>query len=125
VLDRIDLVEQTVRQFQTAGLPRLRVAGTKEDLHRMLAEDARGIIVTTIFRFEGAGFLNDRSNIVVLIDEAHRTQEGTLGQDLREAIPNAQFFGLTGTPIADVNRNTFKLFGDPDDPGWVLNRYSI
>jgi type I restriction enzyme, R subunit len=125
VLDRIDLVEQTVRQFQTAGLPRLRVAGTKEQLRRMLAEDQRGIIVTTIFRFEGAGFLNDRDNIIVLVDEAHRTQEGRLGQDLRIAVPKAQFFGLTGTPISDAERNTFKLFGDPGDAGWVLNRYSI
>ena len=125
VLDRIDLVEQTVRQFQTAGLPRLRVAGTKEDLRRLLAEDARGIIVTTIFRFEGAGFLNDRQNIIVMVDEAHRTQEGRLGHDLRTALPNAQFFGLTGTPISDAERNTYKLFGDPSDPGWVLNRYAI
>ena len=42
----------------------------------MLAEDQRGIIVTTIFRFEDAGFLNARENIIVLVDEAHRTQEG-------------------------------------------------
>ena len=83
----------------------------------MLAEDQRGIVVTTIFRFEGAGFLNDRSNIVVLVDEAHRTQEGSLGADMREAIPNAQFFGLTGTPIADAERNTFKLFGDSERSG--------
>lgn len=125
VLDRVDLVEQTVRQFQTAGLPRLRVAGTKEQLRQMLADDARGIIVTTIFRFEGAGFLNDRSNIVVLVDEAHRTQEGRLGDDLRAAVPSAQFFGLTGTPISIGDKNTFKLFGNKSDPGWVLNRYSI
>lgn len=125
VLDRLDLVEQTVRQFQTAGLPRLRVAGTKEQLRQLLNDDARGIIVTTVFRFEGAGFLNDRSNIVVLVDEAHRTQEGRLGDDMRTAIPNAQFFGLTGTPVSDAERNTFKLFGEPSDPGWVLNRYTI
>lgn len=125
VLDRVDLVEQTVRQFHTAGLPRMRVAGSKDDLRRMLAEDARGIIVTTIFKFEAAGFLNDRENIVVLIDEAHRTQEGRLGDDLRRALPGARFFGLTGTPIAGAERNTFKLFGDPADPGWVLNHYSI
>jgi type I restriction enzyme R subunit len=125
VLDRIDLVEQTARQFRTAGLPTLQVAGTKEQLRSMLAEDQRGIIVTTIFRFEGAGFLNDRRNIVVMVDEAHRTQEGRLGEDMREAIPNAQFFGLTGTPIADAERNTFKLFGEQDDPGYVLNQYSM
>ena len=125
VLDRIDLVEQTVRQFMTAGLPTLRVAPTKGELRRMLGEDERGIIVTTIFRFEGAGFLNDRSNIVVMVDEAHRTQEGRLGTDMRSALPNAQFFGLTGTPIADLDHNTFKLFGEDDDPGRVLNHYSM
>ena len=125
VLDRIELVEQTVRQFTTVGLPTLRVAATKEDLRRMLAQDERGIIVTTIFRFEGAGFLNNRSNIIVMVDEAHRTQEGRLGTDMRTALPQAQFFGLTGTPIADLNRNTFKLFGEEDDPGWVLNQYSM
>jgi len=125
VLDRLDLVEQTLRQFRTAGLPRMRQAETKEELRRLLAEDQRGIIVTTIFRFEGAGLLNRRSNIVVLVDEAHRTQEGRLGDEMRAALPNAQFFGLTGTPIADQDRNTFRLFGDPDDPGWVLNQYSI
>ena len=99
VLDRIDLVEQTVRQFTTVGLPTLQVAGTKDELRRMLAEDTRGIVVTTIFRFAEAGFLNDRDNIIVMVDEAHRTQEGTLGEDMRTALPNAQFFGLTGTPI--------------------------
>jgi len=125
VLDRVDLVEQTVRQFQTAGLPRLRVAGTRNALRQMLAEDQRGIIVTTIFRFERAGFLNGRENIIVLVDEAHRTQEGQLGDEMRHALPNAQFFGLTGTPISDAERNTFRLFGDPGDPSWVLNRYSI
>lgn len=125
VLDRLDLVEQTMRQFRTAGLPRIRQAETKEELRRLLADDQRGIIITTVFRFEGAGRLNQRRNIVVLVDEAHRTQEGTLGEDMRQALPRAQFFGLTGTPIADRDRNTFKLFGDPDDPGYVLNRYPV
>lgn len=125
VLDRIDLVAQTLRQFTTAGLPRMREATSKEDLRRLLADDQRGIIVTTIFRFEGATVLNDRSNIVVLVDEAHRTQEGRLGNDMRTALPNAQFFGFTGTPISDADRNTFKLFGDPEDPGYILNQYSI
>lgn len=125
VLDRIDLIEQTYAQFRTAGLPRMRVAGTKDDLRTLLAEDQRGIILTTIFRFEGAGELNTRDNVVVLVDEAHRTQEGRLGADMRTALPNAQFFGLTGTPISDRDRSTFKLFGDQSDPGWVINQYSM
>ena len=43
--------------------------------------------------------LNDRGNIIVMVDEAHRTQEGDLGRKMREALPNAFLFGLTGTPI--------------------------
>lgn len=115
VLDRLDLIEQVERQFKTAGLPRVTTAETKQDLRRILREDQRGIVLTTIFRFEDAGLLNNRDNIVVLVDEAHRTTEGSLGDDMRKALPRARFFGLTGTPISDKERNTFKLFGDPGE----------
>lgn len=125
VLDRLDLIEQVERQFKTAGLPRLTIAGSRDELRQVLRDDRRGIVLTTIFRFEDAGLLNDRDNIIVMVDEAHRTQEGRLGHDLRAALPNARFFGLTGTPISDKDRNTFKLFGDPTDPGYILNTYSI
>ncbi len=125
VLDRLDLIEQIERQFKTAGLPRVQTAETKDELRRVLSEDQRGIVLTTIFRFKDAGELNRRDNIIVFVDEAHRTQEGTLGDDMREALPGARFFGLTGTPIADEERNTFKLFGNADDPGYVLNTYSM
>jgi type I restriction enzyme R subunit len=125
VLDRLDLIEQIERQFRTAGLPRVTTATSKEDLRQILKEDRRGIVLTTIFRFEGAGELNTRDNIIVFVDEAHRTQEGSLADDMRTALPNARFFGLTGTPISDKERNTFKLFGDPNDPGYVLNTYSM
>lgn len=125
VLDRLDLIEQVERQFKTAGLPRLKTAGSREELRQILRDDQRGIVLTTIFRFEDAGLLNERDNIIVMVDEAHRTQEGRLGDDLREALPNARFFGLTGTPISDKERNTFKLFGDPTDPGYILNTYSM
>lgn len=125
VLDRLDLIEQVQSEFTSVGLPALRVAETKEQLARLLREDARGIIVTTIFRFAGAGLLNERENIVVMVDEAHRTQEGRLGLDMREALPNAKFIGLTGTPISTADRNTWATFGDPDDPDGVLNHYSV
>ncbi len=125
VLDRLDLIEQVASEFASVGLPGLRVAETKDDLRRLLREDARGIVVTTIFRFAEAGFLNDRSNIVVMVDEAHRTQEGRLGAEMREALPNAKFLGLTGTPISTDDRNTWATFGDVSDPGGVLNHYSV
>ena len=126
VLDRLELIEQTRSEFLSVGIPAMKVAETKEQLRQLLgADDARGVIVTTIFRFEGAGLLNDRSNIVVMVDEAHRTQEGRLGQDMRDALPNAKFIGLTGTPISTEDRNTWATFGDPDDPGGVLNHYSV
>ena len=78
----------------------------------MLAQDVRKIIITTIHKFgEAPGVLNDRKNIIVMVDEAHRTQEGDLGRKMREALPNAFLFGLTGTPINRADRNTFWAFG--------------
>lgn len=131
VSDRIDLVEQTARQFRTAGTPRTSLADTKAELRAMLLQDKRGIVLTTIYRFEredrqvtSAPVLNTRSNIIVLVDEAHRTTEGTFGDDMRAALPNARFFGLTGSPVADRERNTYKLFGDPNDPDFVLHEYT-
>ncbi len=125
VLDRLDLIEQVASEFSSVGLPGLTVAETKDELARLLREDTRGILVTTIFRFADAGLLNERSNIVVLVDEAHRTQEGRLGADMRAALPNAKLIGLTGTPISTDDHNTWETFGDPADPGGVLNHYSV
>ena len=125
VLDRLNLIDQTRDEFTSVGIPQLKIAETKEDLRRMLSENARGVIVTTIFRFADAGLLNERDNIVVMVDEAHRTQEGRLGVDMREAMPNARFIGLTGTPITTHDRNTWTMFGDLTDPNGVLNHYSV
>ena len=125
VLDRLELIEQLSSEFESVGIPTLKVAETGGQLRKMLKDDRRGVIVTTIFRFKDAGLLNDRSNIVVMVDEAHRTQEGRLGLDMREALPNAKFIGLTGTPISTTDHNTWAAFGDPDDPEGILNHYSV
>jgi type I restriction enzyme R subunit len=125
VLDRLELIQQTQAEFVSVGIPSLKTATTKEGLRQMLRDDVRGVIITTIYRFADAGLLNDRSNIVVMVDEAHRTQEGRLGLDMRAALPNAKFIGLTGTPIATDDRNTWAMFGDPDDPDGALNHYSV
>lgn len=123
VADRVQLVSQMYRQFMRANMPALENPATAADLRQLLAQDRRGIVFTTVHKFKGAGELNTRENIIVLVDEAHRTQEGQLGQHLRKAFPNARFFGFTGTPIADEDRNTYELFGDPDDPNHAMNTY--
>ena len=125
VLDRLELIQQTEAEFQSVGIQSLKTAESKEDLRRLLRDDARGVIITTIYRFAEAGLLNERENIVVMVDEAHRTQEGRLGLDMRAALPNAKFIGLTGTPISTDDRNTWAMFGDPGDPEGALNHYSV
>ena len=60
-----------------------------------------------------------------MVDEAHRTQEGDLGRKMREALPNAFLFGLTGTPINRADRNTFYAFGAEEDPAGYMSRYAF
>jgi type I restriction enzyme R subunit len=126
VVDRIDLDTQITSAFTGADIPNLEKADTREKLQQLLAQDARKIIITTIFKFgEATGSLNDRSNIIALVDEAHRTQEGDLGRKMREALPNAFLFGLTGTPINRADRNTFYAFGADEDEKGYMSRYSF
>ena len=60
-----------------------------------------------------------------MVDEAHRTQEGDLGRKMREALPNAFLFGLTGTPINRADRNTFYAFGAEIDENGYMSRYGL
>jgi type I restriction enzyme R subunit len=126
VVDRIDLDTQITSTFNAADIPNMTGAATRQELQTLLSQDTRKIIITTIYKFgEADGKLNERSNIIVMVDEAHRTQEGDLGRKMREALPNAFLFGLTGTPINKRDRNTFWAFGaDEDDTGY-MSRYSF
>jgi type I restriction enzyme R subunit len=93
VVDRIDLDTQITGTFTGADIPNLEKAETREKLQQLLAQDVRKIIITTIFKFgEADGVLNQRHNIIALVDEAHRTQEGDLGRKMRDALPNAFLF---------------------------------
>jgi type I restriction enzyme R subunit len=126
VVDRIDLDTQISSTFYAADTPNLVKADSRAELQRLLAQDVRKIIITTIFKFgEAGGVLNDRSNIIAMVDEAHRTQEGDLGRKMREALPNAFLFGLTGTPINRADRNTFYAFGADEDEHGYLSRYGF
>jgi type I restriction enzyme, R subunit len=126
VVDRIDLDAQIAGTFLAADVPNLVKASSRAELQELLAQDSRKVIITTIFKFgEAGGVLNDRSNIVALVDEAHRTQEGDLGRAMRTALPKAFLFGMTGTPINRVDHNTFYAFGAEEDAHGYLSRYSF
>ncbi|HYO66206.1 MAG TPA: HsdR family type I site-specific deoxyribonuclease, partial [Archangium sp.] len=126
VVDRIDLDAQISSTFHASDVPNLVKAETRAELQKLLQQDTRKIIITTIFKFgEAEGVLNPRDNIVALVDEAHRTQEGDLGVKMRAALPNAFLFGLTGTPINRRDRNTFYAFGAEEDARGYMSRYGF
>jgi type I restriction enzyme R subunit len=124
--DRKDLDTQITSTFNASNVPNLETAGSREELVKFFENDTRKILITTIFKFgEVDRVLNERSNIIVLVDEAHRTQEGDLGAKMRQALPNAFFFGLTGTPINRVDKNTFATFGADADESGYMSLYSF
>lgn len=126
VNDRIDLAGQIFGTFSMADVPNLVPADTNAELIRLLKADTRKVIITKIFEFSQIEeAINYRDNIIVMVDEAHRTQEGDLGARMRMALPNAFFFGLTGTPINKLDKNTFATFGAKEDRTGYMSRYSF
>jgi len=126
VVDRIDLDAQIGGTFTATNVPNTIGTDSRAELEQLLKDDTRKVILTTIHKFgEAEGVLNERNNIIVFVDEAHRTQEGDLGQKMRIALPNAFLFGLTGTPINKRDRNTFLAFGAEQDENGYLHRYSF
>lgn len=126
VNDRIDLAGQIFGTFSMADVPNLVPADTNAELIRLLKADTRKVIITKIFEFaQIEEAINYRDNIIVMVDEAHRTQEGDLGARMRMALPNAFFFGLTGTPINKLDKNTFATFGAKEDRTGYMSRYSF
>jgi len=137
--DRNDLDDQLFTTFANCKqlLRQTPVqAENKEHLNELLKVSGGGIIFTTIQKFspsEGNTYetLSERSNIVVVADEAHRSQYGFKGREvetedgseirygnakyLRDALPNASFIGFTGTPIEKEDRSTRAVFGDEID----------
>ncbi|WP_406178015.1 type I restriction endonuclease subunit R [Streptomyces canus] len=128
--DRTQLVRQTSGVFTSAmGSAYFHQPETSQELRSLLADNVRGVISTTVHKFADAGKkLSTRKNIIVLVDEAHRTQSAksqSLAGQMRAALPNAKFFGMTGSPVRNLATDTFALFGEETDPGRVLHRYSV
>ncbi|MCD6219679.1 HsdR family type I site-specific deoxyribonuclease, partial [Candidatus Calescamantes bacterium] len=127
VIDRREIESQICENFRSYGYPNFVRAESKRHLKELLENDYRGLIITTIHKFEGMPkCINERNNIIVLVDEAHRSQEGDLGNYMRGALPNAFYFGFTGTPIdrTKIGRGTFVAFGYPPDEPY-LDKYTI
>lgn len=126
VVDRIDLDTQITATFNTAEVPNMVTTDSIKELHDLLEKDTRKIIITMIHKFKDAyPDMNKRENIIVMVDEAHRTQEGDLGRKMRNALPNAFLFGLTGTPINKADKNTFWAFGAEEDKSGYMSRYTF
>jgi len=125
-VDRNDLDQQLFDNFELAGdlVGKIERADSTDDLRKLLDRQSGGVIFSTIekFRLKGNGdnkelvhpILTERENIIVIADEAHRTQYGLLdgyAHHLRKAIPNASFIGFTGTPVDSKDSDTQAVFG--------------
>jgi len=115
ITDRNNLDEQLYGVF--ADVPVAKKTVSIKDLQKTIKTSAGGIIFATIQKFgkkkaEEYPFLTDRENIIVIADEAHRSQYKELAMNLRKAIPNASFMGFTATPIELIDRSTTLVFGD-------------
>ena len=126
LVDRTDLDTQISGTFNAADVANVEVTENIRDLQTMLEQDTRKIIISMIHKFRDAKpNMNTRENIIVLVDEAHRTQEGDLGRQMRASLPNAFLFGLTGTPVNKADKNTFWAFGSEEDLGGYMSRYTF
>src|SRR5437867_2773459 len=133
VVDRNELegqltgwVERLLGELSSRDI-KIEYAWRKDRLRELLASDFRGLIISTIHKFDGVPKnINTRDNFYVLIDEAHRSTGGDLGNYLMAALPNATLIGFTGTPIDKTayGKGTFKVFGKDDEEGY-LDKYSI
>jgi type I restriction enzyme, R subunit len=124
LVDREQLGDQMDRELQSSGTANVHVASSKRDLEEKLTGDYRGVILTTVHLFEGMPqhVTKHRANVIVMADEAHRSQERELGTYMRAAIEGAALFGFTGTPIENDDHNTPKAWGYVRNDG-KLERY--
>ncbi len=126
-VDRSDLDQQLYENFVLAKdlVGDVQHAETTDELRELLSTDGGGVIFTTIEKFrlkdleEGKELahpvLSERFNLIVMADEAHRTQygfkDGGFAQNIRIALPNASFIGFTGTPVDGKGADTELVFG--------------
>lgn len=123
--DRVDLHSQISGTFVACDLPNPTAIESIRDLHALIRSGKDGhTALSTIFKFQGSKeAIANSENWIVMVDEAHRTQEKDLGAYLRATLPNARFFGFTGTPVKKDDKNTYENFGVPGEG--YLDKYGI
>ncbi len=125
VTDRRDLDKQIKDTFKNCNLKKEVVQATSgQNLIDLIKEKDLSVVTTLVQKFESAakksvGFVDDDKNIFVLIDEAHRSQNGMANFEMNRIIPNACYIGFTGTPLMKKDRESWKKFGD------YIDRYTI
>ena len=122
--DREDLDDQLFKTFKRTGYENLaKRASSIRDLENKLFHLGSELIFTTIQKFQddpdAKNVLSNRDNLIVLTDEAHRTQYSIFAGNVRQALPNASFLGVTGTPISQNDKDTFNVFGQ------IVSSYKI
>lgn len=123
--DRIDLDNQISGTFTACGLPNPTQASSVARLREAVAQGGNGqILLSTIFKFHGSRTaIPNSENWIVLVDECHRTQERDLGAYLQATLPEARYFGFTGTPIKSDDKDTYARFS-AEGEGY-LDKYGI
>lgn len=126
ITDRVDLDDQIYRTFQNCGVPLFQAtsgAGERDDrsLEKILDSNKASVVATTIFKFDTVANTKnlklDSPDIIILVDEAHRTQYGEANAKVHQVLPKACFVAFTGTPITKKHKNTMvkfnKIIGSP------------
>ncbi|TRM11769.1 type I restriction endonuclease subunit R [Lentibacillus cibarius] len=125
VTDRQDLDRQITNTFRACGFPNPQQAESVEELKTLLQQGPGTTVMTLVQKFQeaegGDGYpeLTRSENVIVMVDESHRTQYSTLAMNMRLAMPNATYIGFTGTPIDKDDKSTFRTFGP------YIDKYTI
>ncbi|NQT09336.1 HsdR family type I site-specific deoxyribonuclease, partial [Candidatus Bathyarchaeota archaeon] len=126
LIDRKQLEKQFRETFTNAEFPHTRWADRIDTLQRLIQHESREVIISTIQKFQDIPHVDTRDNIIILIDEAHRSQYGKLAIKRDNTFPNASLYAFTGTPIdKDNQKDTFTEFSYPDEEELYLHKYSI
>ncbi|PBB06942.1 type I restriction endonuclease subunit R [Salimicrobium humidisoli] len=125
VTDRQDLDRQISETFRRCGFPNPEQAGSVVNLRELLSQGPGATIMTLVQKFQEADDedkfpeLTRSENVVVMVDESHRSQYSEMALNMRLAMPNATYIGFTGTPIDKKDKSTRRTFGD------YIDKYTI